>query len=173
MLQFSSWREALRKTEIAAVCLFVGMAAIVCGGEPDSMIAELPTLEQIAADYALIKERYVRFLTGTDKTLAGELGSGTTREFLRRLRRPIARAMAFDYDRDGERPFRALPEDPGHKEETSAFSPLLQQYVLSLAYCYCVNAPGNPHYRNPDVLQCNAVDSEMGKIVEWPGRNSR
>jgi hypothetical protein len=53
--------EALRKTEIAAVCLFVGVAAIACGGEPDSTIAKRPTLEQIATDHALIKGRYVRF----------------------------------------------------------------------------------------------------------------
>lgn len=105
-------------------------------------------------DQALIKNRYIRFLTGTDRAFAGKLGAEASRQFLHRLRAPIARAMVFDFSWDADKAFRAFPEDPGYKEEASVYSPLLQQYLLSLAYGYCVNAPGNPHYHSPDVLQC-------------------
>jgi len=130
------------------------VATSACGNESESAPTELPALEQIAADHALIKQRYVQFLTGTDRTFAGELGVEAARQFVRRLKGPIARATRFDFSRDANRPFRAFPEDPGHREEAAVYSPLLQQYLLSLAYGYCVNAPGNPHYRNRDVLQC-------------------
>lgn len=142
MAHFIAMRKMRRTTNVTGACLIL---LVTTAARAD---------QQVAADHALIKDRYVRFLTGTDRTFAGPWGAEASRQFLHRLRRPIARAMAFDFPRDADRAFRAFPEDPGHKEEVAAYSPLLQQYVLSLAYGYCVNAPGSPHYHNPDVLQC-------------------
>lgn len=107
-----------------------------------------------ANEQALIKDRYVRFLTGTDAVFEGEIGEQAARLFLQRLRRPIGQAMAFDFALDADKPFRAFPGEPGHEDEKRVYSPLLQQYLLSLAYGYCVDAPGSPYYRNPEVLAC-------------------
>ena len=110
--------------------------------------------QSYASAHSLIKERYLRFLTGTDDLFHDEMGQDAAELFLLRLRRPIGRAMEFDFSHDAERPFRAFPEEPGHQEERSAYSPILQEYLLSLAYGYCVDVPGSPYYQSPDVLQC-------------------
>ena len=108
---------------------------------------------QSAQERARIKERYVRFLAGTDKTFSGKWGVEACEEFLRRIRKPIRQAKAFDFSHDAGKPFSAFPGDPGHKEERAAYSPILQQYLLSLAYGYCVDAPGSPYYHQEDVLK--------------------
>ena len=61
------------------------------------------------SDHALIKNRYIRFLIGTDRTFTGKLGSEARRQFLNRLKGPIRRAMGFDFSRDAGKAFSGLP----------------------------------------------------------------
>jgi chondroitin-sulfate-ABC endolyase/exolyase len=152
MTHFIRQRKAISKPVMTSLCLTVLLAATACAD--DSQQSERPIPGQIAADHARIKQCYIRFLIGTDQTFAGTLGAEANRQFLHRLRRPISRALAFDFSRDVDEPFRAFPGEAGHKEEAAVYSPILQQYLLSLAYGYCVDSPGNPHYKNPDILQC-------------------
>jgi len=106
-----------------------------------------------ALDHMHIKRRYVQFLIGTNKTFTGELGDQAKSQFLRRVRTSIARVKSFDFSQDANRPFRAFPEGPGYKQDVAVYSSLLQQYLLSLAYGFCVKAAGSPYYRNAEVLQ--------------------
>jgi chondroitin-sulfate-ABC endolyase/exolyase len=126
----------------------------VYGEETSKLRNSKSSLQEASSDYALIKNLYIRFLIGTDKTFAGIFGEEAKRQFLHRLRTPIKRAMEFDFSTDTDNVFRTFPEDPGYKEDVSVYSPLLQQYLLSLAYGYCVNVQGNPYFRNPEVLKC-------------------
>lgn len=131
------------KKAIATTCLLLLTACQAAGRQGDA-----------AAVQETIKARYRRFLTGTDETFTGSLGIEAAGIFLRRIRKPIARAMALDCSIDRDKAFRTFPGAPDHGREASVYSPILQQYLLSLAYGYCVNAPGSTFYRNPDVLRC-------------------
>ena len=153
MVRFLMQYKTRQTTLVTGAFLIPFVLISTCADEWKVAAAERPA-NQVVADHELIKQRYVQFLTGTDRTFADNLGAEANRQFLHRLRRPIERAMAFDFSRDAGKTFRAFPGEPGHKEEASAYSPLLQQYLLSLAYGYCVNSPGNPYFHNPDVLQC-------------------
>lgn len=138
---------------VGTVLLFAVVSPI--NGRQTELAGERPNeTTQISATHALIKQRYLEFLVGTKATFNGSFGSEAGRQFLHRVRRPIQRAMAFDFSQDAGVPFRAFPEDPSHKQEESVYSPLLQRYLLSLAYAYCVDAPDSPYYQNAQVLRC-------------------
>ena len=149
-----SVRERQSATAITVASLILLSAATSNAEDSESMSPTAPAPDQIAEIHALIKQRYLQFLIGTDRTFTGELGAEAGRQFLKQIRKQIARAMRFDFSKKNNSPFRAFPGEPGHKEEAAVYSPLLQQYLLPLAYGYCVNAPGSPHYRNQGVLRC-------------------
>ncbi|WP_168433510.1 polysaccharide lyase family 8 super-sandwich domain-containing protein [Pontiella sulfatireligans] len=109
---------------------------------------------ELVTDHSLIKERYIRFLIGTDKTFHGKFGKEAAVGFLERINGPIGKAMKFDFSKDVGKVFHVFQDEPGYKEEFAVYSALLQQYVLALAYGYTVNAPDNPYYQNPKVLKC-------------------
>ncbi|MCF7848756.1 MAG: hypothetical protein K9M45_07905 [Kiritimatiellales bacterium] len=105
-------------------------------------------------DHQLIKERYVRFLTGTDKTFTGKYGAAAADQFLKVIKRPIRNAMRHDFTKNADKTFHIFQHEPGFDEESKVYETLLEQYLLSLAYGYCVDAPDSPHYKNPKVLKC-------------------
>ena len=126
-------------------CLFVaGVAVAERPGVDDSSVP--------ADAHQRIKERYVRFLVGTDETFKGDFGAEVAREFVARVKGPIRQVRRVDFSRDAGKVFRAFPGEAGFEEQVRVYSPMLQRYLLALAYGYCVNAPGNPHYRNAEVL---------------------
>ena len=107
----------------------------------------------IAADWhGRIKERYVRFLAGTDRTFSGEPGAEAAGKFLARVKGAVRRVRGFDFSKDADVSFRGFPGEPGFEEQVKAYSPMLQQCLLPLAYGYCVNAPDSPYYRDAEVL---------------------
>jgi len=106
----------------------------------------------LADAHQVVKARYVRFLVGIDQTFSGELGAEVGGRFLGSVKRSIRGVRGFDFSKDAEVTFRTFPGEPGFEEQVGVYSPMLQQYFLALAYGYCVNAPGNPHYRNPEVV---------------------
>ena len=105
-------------------------------------------------DSQVVKDRYTRFLVGTDDTFRGKLGPQAHDVFKRRLRGPIREALAFDFSQDAGKPFMVFEEAAGYNRRTSVYSALLERYVLALAYGYCVKGIDSPHYRNPEVLRC-------------------
>ncbi|MBT3379297.1 MAG: hypothetical protein HN742_43085 [Lentisphaerae bacterium] len=108
---------------------------------------------ELAAEHARIKSRYTTFLLGTEGTFTGAYGEEAAAGFLDRIGWGIGKAIAFDFSKDADKTFAAFEGAPGYKAEKSVYSVILQQYLLGLAYGYCVNAPGSPHYRNPAVLE--------------------
>jgi len=106
------------------------------------------------SEHAQIKERYVQYLVGTSETFSGKFGDEAAVGFIEQVRSSIERALAFDYSRDVDKTFLCFEDEPGYQEQSDVYSAILQRYVLPLAYGYCVNAPGSPYYRNPEVLAC-------------------
>jgi hypothetical protein len=109
---------------------------------------------ELPAEHQLLKRRYVEYLIGTDQTFSGALGEQAEAQFLGRVRRPIRRALAFDFTRDAGKPFRAFPGMAPYAGESALYSVMLQQHLPVLAFGYCVKGKDNPHYRNPDILRC-------------------
>jgi len=112
------------------------------------------TPAQIDADHKLIKKRYIRFLTGTERTFSGRFGAMAATAFLRYVEGPIKEVMQFDFTKEAGKTFHLFENEPGYEEERAVYSALLEKYILALAYGYTVKAPGNPYYRNPEVLKC-------------------
>ncbi len=154
MSDYTSRCKTLRATLSGISCLFLVLVGNSIADEAVSKSAERREPNPFAADHARIKERYLRFLIGTDRTFSGNWGPEACEKFVRVIRGPIERAKTFDFSQDAGKAYRAYPGDPGHEEELLTYSPILQQFLLSLAYGYCVDTPENPHYHQADVLQC-------------------
>jgi chondroitin-sulfate-ABC endolyase/exolyase len=110
--------------------------------------------KRVDADHARIKARYVQYLVGTPETFSGTLGEDAAAGFLEHLRWPVESALKFDYAKNAGKTFHSFQDDTNYWAESQVYSTLLQEHVLSLAYGYCVDAPGSPYYRNPEVLAC-------------------
>jgi chondroitin-sulfate-ABC endolyase/exolyase len=147
--KLNSYLETMKTIYLCLFLLFAVTGCIGSGGTKDAPLGP----KHFAESHPIIKKRYIQFLTGTDKTFSGKYGAEASLQFIQRLRRPIERALSFGFSRDASKTFLAFPGEPGHKGGVAVYSPILQQYLLSLAYGYCVNAPGNSYYRNPDVLK--------------------
>ncbi len=55
--------------------LLSAVTAIMSGKETSELRNNESSLQEASSDYALIKNRYIRFLIGTDKTFTGKLGA--------------------------------------------------------------------------------------------------
>jgi len=110
--------------------------------------------EDVDASHAEIKSRYVEFLVGTEDSFSGKFGEEAAKTFLHRVRRPIEKALAFDWKKDAGKPFRAFPGEEGYKKETDLCRDMLQQTLPALAFGYRVKGVDNPYFENPEVLAC-------------------
>ncbi|MBI9021276.1 MAG: hypothetical protein JEZ10_08505 [Verrucomicrobia bacterium] len=128
------------------VTLFTSIPAVY----PDVVLSAA----EIDAEHQLAKERYIKFLIGTEQTFSGKYGKEAFAGFMERIQRPIERAMAFDFKQDANKTFHIYQNKPGYEEEFSVYSSILQQYLMALAFGYTVNAPENPYYKNPEVMEC-------------------
>jgi len=99
-----------------------------------------------------MKQRYIQFLIGTENTFKGQYGAEAAEGFFGRIDGAIKSAMAFDFTKDAGKTFCAFEKEPEHKAEAKVYSPILQQYLLALAYGYTVNAPDSPYYKNQKIL---------------------
>ena len=141
---------------ICFMSLFFGGLSNLAAAESSADITYLVpdiTPEQVDADHARIKQRYIQFLMGTDETFNGKYGAAAAAGFIERIEQPIAKAMAFKFKRDAGKTFLLFEDSPELKKEAKVYSPMLQSYLLALAYGYTVNAPESPYYKNPAVLK--------------------
>ena len=97
--------------------ILLSTATILAYGEETSIRNDEYPSQGASSDCALMKNRYIRFLIGTNTTFAGNFGEEAKRQFLHRLRTPIKRAMELDFSMDTDKTFRTFPEDPGYKEK--------------------------------------------------------
>ena len=121
--------------------------------DPNYLVPAGITSTQVNAEHARIKQRYIQFLIGTESTFKGKYGAEAAAGFINRIEGAIKKAMAFDFKKDAGKTFHAFEKTPELKKEAAVYSPILQQYLLALAYGYTVNAPDNPYYKNPKVLE--------------------
>jgi hypothetical protein len=105
---------------------------------------------EVNADQKIIKERYIKFLIGDAETFTGTYGPGVYAGVMQKIRFSIEKAQAFDFEKDVG---KTLCLVQNNQEEFPVYSPLLQGYLLSLAYGYCVKGIDNPYYHNPEILK--------------------
>ena len=146
----SIWHGTVHHAVRLSLGCTVATAAVIAQQLPQPGVSDREA--GAAAEHRRVKERYIRFLIGTDQTFHGALGAEVAARFVDRVEKPIGRARAFDYSRDAGAVFRGFEREPGFREQQAIYSPMLQQYLLALAYGYRVNAPGSPYYRDAAVL---------------------